>query len=135
MPAPATLPRLMPTLNPSGFITAVSASRQRRASFHKIGEFLVRQPVQVGDFLVRHDHQMPAVVGITVQQRETGAVAHDDQIVLVIGRLRDAREQTFLQFRLSGDRMYSMRHGAWSESMPKYKIEARQVIKPRIGHE
>jgi len=72
----------------------------------QIRELLVRQALQVGDFLVRHGHQMPADVGITVQQREARAVAHDDQIFLVVGRLRDAREQTFCEFRLGRQNVF-----------------------------
>jgi hypothetical protein len=49
---------------------------------------------------------MPADVGKTVQQRETRAVAHDDQIFLVVGRLRDAREQAFLEFRLGRQNIF-----------------------------
>ena len=63
-------------------------------------EFVVGQAVQVGGLLVRHDHQMPAVVGIFIEQRETCAVARDDMVGLVVRGLRDTCEQAGVQLRL-----------------------------------
>ena len=68
--------------------------------FPQIGQFLVGQAIQVGDLFVRHDQQMPAVVRIEVEQCETGAVAHDDQVCFVIIGLRDAGEQAGIKLWL-----------------------------------
>ena len=80
-------------LKPSGFITLVSAFWQRRVSFSRSVDFLVRQAVQVGRLFVRHDHEMAAGIGVGVEQRVAGAVARDDVIGLVIAGLGDAREE------------------------------------------
>jgi predicted transcriptional regulator len=74
--------------------------------FPQVRQLGFRQSVQVGHFLVRHDHDVSAVVGITVEQRKTGAVAHDDEVCHVVGRLRDAREQAFLRFRFGREDVF-----------------------------
>ena len=73
----------------------------------QIRQFLLRQAVQVGDLFVRHDQQMSAVVGIGIEQGETGAVAHDDAVRLVVIGLRDAGEQAGVELWLGREDVFN----------------------------
>ena len=65
----------------------------------QVQQFLIGKAVQIRHFLVGNDHQMAAIVGITVQHGVAGAVARDHEIGNVIGRARNAAENALLQFR------------------------------------
>ncbi|MEY2465945.1 MAG: hypothetical protein QOD03_466, partial [Verrucomicrobiota bacterium] len=64
---------------------------------HQVGEFFFGEVVQRIGLLVGNDHQMAAGVRIFIKQRKTGAVADDDIVGFVIGRLGNAREHAFVE--------------------------------------
>ena len=92
-PAPATLPEVDADVEPVRLHHARERVLAAPRELQQVGEFLVRQAVQIGRLPVRHDHEMPAGVGIGVEQRVASAVARDDVIGLVIAGLGDAREE------------------------------------------
>jgi hypothetical protein len=61
----------------------------------KLGQFVVREAVQVLDLFVGHDHQMASGIRVSVQQGETGSSPRNDKIRLIITGMSDARKKAF----------------------------------------
>ena len=100
---------------------------------HQVSEFLVGQPVQVRSLPVRHNQEMPSVVGISIEDSKARAIARNDVIGLVIVGLSDPGEEALWALRLGCQDVFNPPRGVQLFQAPTLVRQAGNVKILRRG--
>src|SRR5262245_11438976 len=73
--------------------------RAAARELQQIKKLIIHQTFQVLDLFIGNDHQMPASVGKRIQQCETGFIAYEHKIFLIIRRLGNGGEDRVFRRR------------------------------------